>query len=450
MLEKLKSLIRLNIIYALYFGGLVVAIVSIYKKAELGFFIVVGLISQPNIWYKFQSLPMGKDFLDLMFLAVLIVIFINKRPLTINKNLFLIFLLLFFSYLSLWNSSMRNSLPYPISTSNELVIIWKNFAMMILMYFVGINVIKSEQHQKVVIFIIALVILNISLRNYRSFAAGASFIDEHRLIGPFWVVKLGSNHFGAFIADYSVAIFGLALFNIERKMKWLCMGTALLSIHSLLFSFSRGAYVGALFAVLFFGICKKRSILVLFAIIFICYHTLLPPSVVERISMTKNESGELETSAASRLELWNSALGLMKESPIYGVGFDGFRLYREKQYDTHLTDTHNYFIKNLCEGGIIGFTLLLLILFAAFQSGWTLYKKGSSQFQKGLGLGFLGSFLSLLATNMFGDRFSYVELGSFFWILWSLVDRGIIISNEITGKKDNQNKEIKPKKILLV
>ena len=256
------------------------------------------------------------------------------------------------------------------------------------------------------------------------------FVDDHRLVGPFWAVRLGSNHFGAFIADYSAAIFGLALFNIERKIRWLCISTALLSTHSLFFSFSRGAYCGALFAILFFGIFKKRGILILTAIIFISYHTLLPSAVVERINMTKDETGELESSAASRLDLWNSAFGLLQKSPLYGVGFDGFRLYREEQYDASLTDTHNYFIKNLCEGGIFGFLLLLLILFAAFRSGWRLYKIGSTQFQKGLGFGFLGCLISLIATNMFGDRFSYVELGSFFWILWSVVDRGIIISNE--------------------
>lgn len=430
MILHIKSLLRENLIYALYFGGLFIAVASIFKKAEWGFYILVGFISQPNIWFKFQDLPIGKDYLDLIFFAVLIGIFINKRSLTITNNLYFIFIFILYNYLSLWNSSIRYFYPFPISTSNELVIIWKNFTMMILMYFIGINVIKNEQQQKIIILIIALVILNISLRNYRSFAGGMSFVDDHRLVGPFWAVQLGSNHFGAFIADYSAAIFGVALFKIDKKIRWLCLAAALLSVHSLLFSFSRGAYVGALLAMLFFGIFKKRNILVLLTIILISYHTLLPPSVVERVNMTKDESGQLETSAASRLRLWQNATDLFLQSPLYGVGFEGFRLYREGQYGAILTDTHNYFIKNLCEGGIIGFIILLIILYAAFRSGWRLYKTGSSQFQKGLGFGFLGCILSLIATNMFGDRFSYVELGSFFWIFWSLVDRGILISNE--------------------
>lgn len=444
MFESIKSLLRNNIIYGLYYGGLFVAIVSIYKKAEWGFFVIVGLISQPNIWYKFQVLPFGKDYLDIIFIGVIIGIFINKRPLTKTINLYLIMLFLLFSYFSLWNSSMRYDLYYPITTKNALVIKWKNFAMMILMYFIGINVIKNEQQQKTVILIIALVILNISLRNYRSFTGGGSFIDDHRLVGPFWAVRLGSNHFGAFIANYSAAILGLALFNIEKKIRWLCIGAALLSIHSLLFSFSRGAYVGALIAIVFFGVFKKRLILALIAIILICYHTILPPSVVERIDMTKDEKGELEHSAASRFNLWDSALELFQESPAYGVGFDGFRQHRELQYGIYLKDTHNYFIKNLCEGGVIGFFLLLLILLAAIRSGWKLYKAGSSEFQKGLGFGFLGCLFSLIATNMFGDRFSYVELGSFFWILWSLVDRGIIISiKENDSDKSKANNDFK-------
>jgi hypothetical protein len=56
----------------LYFGGLLTAMVTIFWKAEWGLLLMVALIPQPNIYYKLYGYPMGKDFLDILFFAVLI------------------------------------------------------------------------------------------------------------------------------------------------------------------------------------------------------------------------------------------------------------------------------------------------------------------------------------------------------------------------------------------
>jgi O-antigen ligase len=83
----------------------------------------------------------------------------------------------------------------------------------------------------------------------------------------------------------------------------------------------------------------------------------------------------------------------------------------------------------LAEQGIIGFGLFLLVLFLAFRSGWRLWKTGKEGFEKGLGLGLMGCILALATTNFFGDRWSYFEMGSYFWAFWGLVDRVFLTSN---------------------
>ena len=70
----------------LYFGGLATCLVSIFKRAEWGLFLMVALVPQPNIFYKLYQFPMGQKFLDLLFIAVLIGIFVNKRAFKINNN----------------------------------------------------------------------------------------------------------------------------------------------------------------------------------------------------------------------------------------------------------------------------------------------------------------------------------------------------------------------------
>jgi len=72
----------------------------------------------------------------------------------------------------------------------------------------------------------------------------------------------------------------------------------------------------------------------------------------------------------------------------------------------------------------------------AFRSGWKLLREANNGFEKGLGLGFMGCVLASATTNLFGDRWSYYEMGSYFWVFWGLVDRGILIAEASKQKAE--------------
>jgi len=401
---------------------------------------MVALIPQPNIFYKLYPFPMGKDFLDILFVAVGIGIFVNKRGYEKAGNSVLIMILILVSYLALWNSSRNFSLPLPISYANPMIRAWKCYAFMVAMYLLTFNAIKDDENQrKILAVLMALVVLFISVRSYRSYTAGASFIEDSRAMGPFWIVGLGSNHFGAFIVYCSAVFLGLFFSDKNRWRRILFLGTVIFSLHPLFFSYSRGAYVGALVALVFFGLAQKRSLLILVFVIAVAWQTLLPTSVVDRITMTtaKTEEGQIEHSAAVRLGLWDHAWNLFMKNPVIGVGYGGFEFSVPEGVYQQWKDTHNYYLKMLCEQGIVGFGLFLTVLLVAFRSGWRLWKAGKEGFEKGLGLGFMGCVLACASTNLFGDRWSYVEMGSYFWVFWGLVDRGILMARETTPAASN-------------
>jgi len=171
----------------------------------------------------------------------------------------------------------------------------------------------------------------------------------------------------------------------------------------------------------------ERRLLAFIGIVLLGWTILLPSSVVQRIQMTTTKSGNLESSASKRVDLWDNAIEAFLDNPIIGIGYNGFQLTMESE-EERLTDTHNYYLKALSEGGLIGIILLIAVLLTALQRGWRLFQIGSSPFYRGMGLGFLGTAISLIVTNGFGDRWTYLELGSYFWIMWGMVDRGIVIS----------------------
>jgi O-antigen ligase len=437
MLSFIFGFVKSVALPILYYGGLLTCLLSIFKRAEWGLFLMVALIPQPNIFYKLYDFPMGTHFLDLLFIAVLIGIFVNKKAFTINNNSIIIGLYLLVSYITLWNSSMNFSLPAPITTQNELLIQWKSYAVMIFMYYLAFNALKDQDQHKILIVIMAVVILFISIRSYRAFTVGLSFVEENRMVGPFETVRLDSNHFGAFIVSYCSFFLGLLLFDKDKWRRLLFLATFVFGLYPLFFSYSRGAYMAAIGVLVFFGLIKKRSLLVLALVLFLSWQTLLPPTVVERIEMTKTEEGELEGSAGVRLDLWSHAMDLFRKNPILGVGWGGFRFTVPEGFK--FKDAHNLYMKTLSEQGIIGLILLLFIFFMSLKSGQRLFKTGRTPFQKGLGFGFLGCTVAFIITNMFGDRWSYFVLGDYFWILWGLVDRAILMSDIPVDADDAKN-----------
>jgi len=427
MLKFFFKIVKTVSLPLLYYSGIFVMLASIFRRAEWGLMLMAGLISQPNIYYQFYSFPLGKDFLDFLFIAVAIGIFVHKGGITNTGNSFLLCLFVLLSYFSLWMTSMNFDLGLPLKLSHPLVKPWKDYAFMIGFYFLGLNVIKDDEKQQRYLFlIIVLVLLFISIRSFRAFTAGVEFSYESRYAGPFWRVGLGANHFGAFIAQYGILVLGIFLMDADVRRRVLYLATFLFSLHPLFFSYSRGAYAAALIGVAFYGIIRNRIFLVFLAFIYISWHTLLPPSVVDRITMTQQYGGELEHSAAIRLDLWDHALKTFESSPVLGIGWGGFG-YSIKE-ESHYRDTHNFFIRILCEQGVVGFGLLLVLLTAALMSGHQLMKEGKNGFHQGLGLGFMGSTVALIVNNIFGDRFSATVIGGYFWLVWGLVDRSIIMS----------------------
>lgn len=446
MLTAFKYFLSLLFPPAFYFLNIFISIFSAFKKAEWGLFFLVVMIPQPNIWYSVLGYPMGNNFIDFLFFGVLFGIFYQKKGFAKTGNSWFIIIFILVSYFALWNSSIRFSLPLPLTTSNELFPKWKNYAEMIFLYFLILNVVKKEEQQKVVVIIMTIVVLFISIRSYRAFVGGDSFSYDKRYGGPFETVGLGSNHLGAFIAYTCAAFLGLFFYDEDKKRKWLFLATVLFGLHPLFFAYSRGAYLAALTVVAFYAVVKKRSLLILVAAILLGWQTLLPTSVVDRIMMTENQEGELEHSAGVRLVLWEQAMDAFKQNPIFGVGFGGFKFVVPEGQT--LTDTHNFYLKTLSEQGIIGIVLLVFLLLKAFFSGWRLFRNGNTSFQRGLGFGFTGCVLSVMITNIFGDRWSYFMLNSYFWIFWGLVDRGILLSQVKDAQHDIVAAE-KTKSVLL-
>ena len=457
MILALKIFLRKASIPTLYFGGIYLLIFTVFKNVSFGLNLLTFIVPQANIYYKLHTYPYGYMFIDLFILAISIGILIQQKKSEKTGNEKWIWTLIIFSYFTTWVASSNFNLPIPLSLSSQLFIDWKNYIRTFFLYFFVLRIAKEPEGRKILILLISVAILIMALKSYRNFSGGSSFSYDKRYGGPFEVAGLGANHFGAFMAAYSMVFLTIGLIETHKLRKYLFLSAAFFSLHPIFFSYSRGAYLGFVVALFFIGIMRVRILLVLILIIGIAWQTILPESVVDRIAMTKTEEGELEGSAAGRLELWKKAFELFESNPLLGVGFNGFReSLKDKQSimsaGHKLTDTHGFFVRILCEQGIIGISIILIIFGKAFFSGLRLYRNSIEPFYIGLGLGFSACVISLFLSNLFGDRFSYLQSGCYFWVLWGLVDscnvNSSASSREVAGRNSYMFKFGVLKKIL--
>ncbi len=425
MLTALKDVLHDILPWVMYLSIFFVIVAAGIKRAQWGLLLLIVLIPLPNIWYKVHELPLGTETMDLVLLATMIGAHINNGGFERPPRAFLIGSYIFMMYVAVWNSSLRFHLPIPVTTANDVLADFKNYVEMLMLYFITYNALKTEKDQQTAVTLIAAVTLFIAVRELRNFDSGSSFNYAQRAAGPFWIVGLGANHFGAYIAYVGAFITGLLLVDNDWRRKWLYAGTVLALVYPLFDTYSRGAYAAVIAAMGVFGVLRKRLILVGIGVLAFTWTTVLPTAVVDRILMTETPAGQIEESAALRLVLWDRAQELFAQNPIFGIGYHGFAI---SVRIAGLNNTHNYYLQTACEQGVIGLLFLALLIFAAGSSGWRLYRTGASNFQRGMGLGFIGAVAAMAVSNVFGDRWSYFALGSYFWIFWGLVDRALTSS----------------------
>lgn len=86
------------------------------------------------------------------------------------------------------------------------------------------------------------------------------------------------------------------------------------------------------------------------------------------------ESSEDDKSLVDRFLAWNHALDMIQSNPLAGVGFGAFGIEAygvdENEYP------HNILLEVAAEGGLVGLTLIVWLLFAIFRPRWNWIKEG--------------------------------------------------------------------------
>jgi putative inorganic carbon (hco3(-)) transporter len=418
-----------------YVGFWVMCLVSLSGRPLLGLYYMMPFIPYRTMRDHFADYPLGGNMLSILVVAVIIGALIQGKQLPKSK-LYLVWLVFgIYQYLSMWIGTMLGNAPPPLWLSDVNFVMWKDYMVIPLVFVAAGLVIEDRKAVRMTIIIMAFSLLFIDRGSlFESMSRTWTTFDENkRDAGP---LAIGSNQTAAFLAQFAMFFWGFLQFVKTRKFKLLGYGLVAITVFATMYCFSRGGYIAVLFSVFVLGLLKDRKLLLVLGVFLLTWQTVVPAPVRERVTMTKKANGQLEESAQERVDLWEDAEQSMLHSPIVGQGFATFQY---GQHVDNLKDTHNWYVKVLVETGIIGFILALWMLQQMLATSYRLFKTTSDPLYQGLGLGLFLASCSCIVANMFGDRWTLLEITGLLWVLMGAATRA---SELATSENSTESAEV--------
>jgi O-antigen ligase len=425
------------------------------KKPEFPFYVLVAYVP----FNKMLSGTFGgfMTALNLTNILIFITIFCwfingvgsNKRLFEQNPLNLWIFL---FCLLGIF-SVMRGGFYYGSRYLTEFIIPLKRWLTPVILYFISLNLIKNKEILKNTTIIILIVLAVVGLLTIKEGIdiGDSGSLDSSRVGG----IAGQPNMMGAFFVYYMFLFLGFFYLNWQKIKSWAFLVPFLVCLRGIQVTFSRGALLAFAFGLVVITFLKNK---LLFFIMCLCIifaflnPQFLPGGMRYAIDRTSKNEGRpfeetldtstagkteiwkgafdesLDASSAIRLEIWRGAAQMIKDSPIWGVGYGVFP-YAIPMYTPGIgeMDAHNTFLIIAAEMGIPVLLIFILIILIIFRNSFWLYTRTQDPFIKAIALGMLGGIAAMFVANMFGSRLESEEVSSYFWILAGLIVRAVIM-----------------------
>ncbi|MBN2057718.1 MAG: tetratricopeptide repeat protein [Candidatus Saganbacteria bacterium] len=263
-----------------------------------------------------------------------------------------------------------------------------------------------------------------------------------------------------------------------RALNLLLGFTLLINYISILYTQSRGGYLGLFTGlVLFLGLAgrdwifiNRRKLLAVGALIllisgvtmsrpeyspFARFASEIKTEQVDEEQKVEEQPAEgaaeekesklvLEGAAGSRGETWKSAFCIVADYPVFGIGPEVLKmvfpryetdLFRFKEtFHVKQDRCHNETFDVPVTKGLLAFFVFVWLLFTLFKVGW---RKNSSLTgnERSLLVGLLGAALAFIIQNQFS--FGVVAITSLFWMIWAMV--------MVVGEREESQKTVNVK-----
>ena len=412
----------------LYLSMWVAFFFSIFRDPVFGLYYLTPLIPIQTVRYRLNGYPLGGSVVTIIMIGMTIGL-LRRSQSPLSKTPWNFLLILYFVYTlgSVLQGTFYLNEPVGDFFFSERFSEWRDYITMIALLFYSAATVRSRKSLLIMLGLMCFsgFLLNKSFWGTVSGRDFSSYSDDLREEGGMGYA--GVNGLAGFEAEFATFMIVMASFDRSflRKVGYLSLGG--FSALCLMYSLSRAGYVAIVAGLLFVGLFKNRLLLVGMVLFGLSWTALVPNAVRERVLMTNSGGGELDHSSETRVQLWEEAMQIFESSPIVGTGF---MTYAYMQHVGNYRDSHNIFVKILVETGVVGIIFFLCLLGMLWAKGLQLWRQAVDPLYAGLGFGLAAWISCAFVANMFGDRWTFLQVNGFLWILAGLVARATYLNHE--------------------
>jgi O-antigen ligase len=159
---------------------------------------------------------------------------------------------------------------------------------------------------------------------------------------------------------------------------------------------------------------RKKTFVLIFVAVLVLAVSFLPVK-----NLFTPEAIITKLKADDRIAIWLCYAEIIKDHPVFGVGFGMQTCYDEnllKKYNARVPEEHrmtylynaphNLLVDTATRTGLVGLALFLYILFSFVKMGWHLIRNGRNEFIRDWSLCIMGTFVAVFVQGMFENTLS--------------------------------------------
>lgn len=294
-------------------------------------------------------------------------------------------------------------------------------------YFAVTQLIRSKENARNIYRLLVLVALLLGLHGVYQYIIGAempaNWVDsmEAGLRTRVYSI-IGSPNILASLMTL-VAPMAFALFFAEEKPlnKLIYLGAAGVMCLCLVFTFSRGAWIGFMIAVGVYVLIKDKR-LVVPAVLAMLVAAVAVPSVANRLTYMLSPEYIESSLRAGRLVRWIEGLDIVRTRPWLGMGhgsFGGAVAVNNEVSNVFYMD--NYFLKTAVEMGIVGFVAFVILMGSVLIWAYRAAARIQNRYYRELCIGAFAGLTGVVAHNFVENVFEVPMMVTYFWTIAAVV-----------------------------
>lgn len=391
----------------------------------------VGLMNPHRLTWELSTLPVAMAVAALILLGMLFRRDYKAPPW--NRELILLAMLM--GYFTLTSAAAW----YPPAAWEY----WVRVLKMVGMLFVTTMLIYGRRRIELLLLVIAL---SIGFYGFKGGIFSVATGGQYRVQGPDGTMIGGNTFLGLAMAMVLPLLFALAREATEKRKRLFLYATSILTLISIPFTYSRGALLGL--AVVVPGIFPrlKRLFILLPLLIPLAFlaKDYLPEKLVQRTQTI--ETYREDNSAMQRIRAWTVAIGIAKDSPLLGAGFDFEELPDPSRWWSHVPPdlfgygtmkvhvSHSIYFSILGQHGFLALAMFLLLLMFTYLDFRRLEKETTanpevawiSPYARAIRIGLLGYMVAGAFLNA-----AYFDLSYLFIALTAIFRREVLAARQV-------------------